>query len=667
MLEFPPDRPMGEGLDALGDLPPADGSPAHARAVVRLMADVRARAALLDESVEALLALVQSHDPMQLIPSVSVLTSSSTWSEGTRIDDGDQTHTWEAKIEYLAGLALARPRGDGDVGEDVTRRSIELTAAVFDAAQAGLFMWSVEDGVTDDPTLDWTSYMMQVEHLVDRMHGYAVHLEEINDAVFEPRRSLYLDVLGFCPSDVVRVVRRHNGWVNAEVDRLGPLLASARSEGEEAEVEWAHSIKRALDAACFWTPDLLAESTGLPAEQIEAMLTLMSTEFGSQPDFRVPGDDNILRKRPFIHSAGVFLIPAPWGPAHCIHDWLVHYLNEEPNPRLREAYLKGRSDGAERLVRSSLATIFGESAVHANVHYDGASGHGEIDCLVGGGTPVVVEVKSQSVTDSGRRGNRARLQRVARDVLERSSDQTRKASDYIIAGGRQFAPKEGAEARQLLHDDVCTPVQIVVSFEGIDPLALSMSALLNSEVSRTVWVTDLADFLVVRDFLGDPGPFLHYAKTRGDPSRPVPYMESDGVVGYLEDRLTGASESAVPENGPEAPVLRYNSGLINDYYTKAELGFPAERLGLGIPEEVRQGLKCTGVRDNSILWWQVASAILEMTPADWARWKRFHRRNRTDRLFTPPARDVAIVVSSGVAEAEVVAGSPPILALPKPT
>jgi hypothetical protein len=663
MLEFPPDRPMGASMGALGDLPPADGSAAHARAVGNIKADLGARAARLDESVEVLLQLVQRHDPLQLIPSISVLTSSVTWAEGTRIDDGDQTFSWEAKIEYLAGLALAGPRGDADVGEDVTLEAIELTATVFDATQAGLFLWSVEDGVTDDPTLDLTSYMMQVEHLVDRMRGYAVHLEEVSEAVFEPRRSLYLDVLGFCPSDVVRLVRRHNGWVNAEAHRLGPLLASVGSMGDEGQTEVAHAFKYALDAVCLWSPDLLAQSTGLPHEEVEAMLTLMSTEFGSQPEFRVPGDENILRKRPFIRSSDVFLVPMPWAPAHCIHDWLLDYLNKEPNPRLRDAYFKGRSDAAERLVHSSLATIFGDSPVHANVHYDGASGHGEVDCLVGRGTPVVVEVKSQSVTDPGRRGNRARLERVTKEILERSSDQTGKASDYIIDGGRLFASNEGAEARQLLHDTVCTPIQIVVSFEGIDPLSISISALTKSEVPRTVWVTDLADFLVVRDILGDPGPFLHYAKARSDPSRPAPYMETDALVSYLEDRLTASPESAVSA-GPPALLLHYNSGLINDYYTKLELGYPAERLGLGIPDEIREVLRVTGVKDNSILWWQVASAVLEMTPADWAKWKHFGRRNRADRLFTLPAQDVGIVLSSTAAEPEIVAGVRPTLAVP---
>jgi hypothetical protein len=145
-------------------------------------------------------------------------------------------------------------------------------------------------------------------------------------------------------------------------------------------------------------------------------------------------------------------------------------------------------------------------------------------------------------------------------------------------------------------------------------------------------------------------------------------MESDAVVGYLEDRLTAASESAVSAADSEQPVLGYNSGLINDYYTKAELGFPTERLGLGIAEEVRQGLKVTGVKNNSILWWQVASAILDMTPGDWTRWKRFHRRNRTDRVFIPPSvQHVGIVLSSAASEAQIVAGAPPVLTVPVST
>jgi hypothetical protein len=626
--------------------------------------DWNERVAARGDAVDALLELVQTHDPLQLIPSVTVLTNMSTWSEGTRIDDGNETFTWDAKIEYLGGLVLAGPSGDADVPVEVTERAIELIAAVFDATHAELLLRSVGDeGVTDNPALDLASYQMQVEDLRDRMRGYVAHLEEINDAVFEPRRPMFLDALGFCPSDIVRLVSRHNGWVNAEIDRVFPLMATSRQSGDdEVFVEAAASFKQALDATCLWTPELLVETTGLPRDQIEAMLTSMSTEFGSQPDFRVPGDENLLRKWPFIRVDDGFLIPTPWAPAHFAHDWLLAHLETNPNPRLRDAYFRGRSDGAERLVRSAVAVIFGESVVHANVHYDGADGHGEVDCLVGGGTPTLIEVKSQLVTEAGRRGARSRLMRVTADILERSNDQTSRAAAYIAAGGRRFAFTEGGEQRRVLDDEVAIPVQIVVSFESIDPLAISMATLLESEEPPRMWVTDLPDFLVVRDFLGDPGPFLDYARARSDPGRPAAYMESDAVITYLEERLR--SESPEPDDDDDVPVLPYRSGPINDYYTKTELGFPAERLGLGIPDDVRQALRDAGMRDNSLTWWRVASAILDMDRSDWARWKHFHRRNRNDRLFTAPAGDVGIIISSEASVAEIVAGDPPVLKLP---
>ena len=208
-----------------------------------------------------------------------------------------------------------------------------------------------------------------------------------------------------------------------------------------------------------------------------------------------------------------------------------------------------------------------------------------------------MEVKSQSVTDPGRRGNRARLERVARDVLERSSDQTTRAAAYIVAGGRSFAPTEGADPVQLLDDDVAIPAQVVVSFEGIDPLCHLDGVVARDRGPLRVWVTDLADFLVVRDFLAEP--------------RAIPGLRPRAQIRVALWRTWSRMRwSRTSKNGydpsrhcsramMEVPVLPYRSGLINDYYTKVELGFPAERLGLGMPEEIRQALWVTGRRDNT--------------------------------------------------------------------
>jgi len=307
--------------------------------------------------------------------------------------------------------------------------------------------------------------------------------------------------------------------------------------------------------------------------------------------------------------------------------------------------------------------VFGESLVHANQHYDGAEGHGEVDCLVTGGTPVVIEVKSRSVTDQGRRGSRDHLERVAKGLLERSFDQTRRAADYIKNGGRRFSSREGREGRLVLHEKVVDPLQVVVSFEGIDLLAISVAGLIESESDPSVWLTDLADFLLVRDVLSDPASFLHYAQIRSDRSRSVPYIESDALVGYLEGRLQPTLDRE-PAHGADAPLLSFNSGRVNDYYTKMEMGFPTEMPGLGVPDEVREALKVTGLQANSTEWWETASAIMDMNHADWTRWKHFHRRDRTDRVFTSPARTVDIVLSSNATEAEIITSDRPMLVVP---
>src|SRR5580700_855001 len=128
------------------DLPPADGSAAHTRAVRSITADLESRAAELDAAVAELVDLVRGHDPLQMLTFLRILTTMTMWSEGDRLDVGDQTYSWDAKTEYLAGLLVAGPPGDDDVGEDAVRRAIELTAHVFDATQAGLFLRSVGEG-----------------------------------------------------------------------------------------------------------------------------------------------------------------------------------------------------------------------------------------------------------------------------------------------------------------------------------------------------------------------------------------------------------------------------------------------------------------------------------------------------------------------------------------
>ena len=182
-------------------------------AIAAMKDELTGRAAELDNLSEELLELVAGHDPVQLIPSSISVPVSMGLADHTADDDAPRSFSWDAKIEYLTGLALAGPPGTRDVDHPVTNRALELVTAVFDAAHAQLFIRSTSETRTDRAGIDATSFLLRLEHHLDRMEGYAVHLEEIADEVFEPHRDFYAEELGFCPSDAVRLVRRHTEWV----------------------------------------------------------------------------------------------------------------------------------------------------------------------------------------------------------------------------------------------------------------------------------------------------------------------------------------------------------------------------------------------------------------------------------------------------------------------
>ena len=205
--------------------------------------------------------------------------------------DAPITFSRVAKIEYLTGLALSGPPGSERVDQAVTNKAMRLTAEVFEAVHAKLFLKSVEETPPTDPAIYRTSYLMQLEHLLHRMGGYAIHLEEINDEVFEPHRDLYLEALGFCPSDAVRLVRRHTVWLNRELELARKEFLALRNARATMGLDLPFSVARrvhtVLEAAYRWKADDLAKATSsyMPGR---GPARSDGCDFGTQPAFRFP-------------------------------------------------------------------------------------------------------------------------------------------------------------------------------------------------------------------------------------------------------------------------------------------------------------------------------------------------------------------------------------------
>jgi hypothetical protein len=647
--------------------------PARKAALEALREDLKRRAGGLDAAAEELRCLVLEHDPVELIPSIAVPSSMGHF-DAEAPDDAPLAYSWDAKVEYLVGLALSGPPGTAPVPPAVTQRAVRLVTSVFDAAQARLFLNATSESPTERDGVDGASYLLRIERLADRMNGYATHLEEIDDAVFEPHRDRYVRELGFCPSDAVRLVRRHVRWVNREFNEAAAALAEAVDGWEadhevgdgDAAVQLARRFQSAMEAPYLWTAELLAETTSLPVSELAALLDHMSNDFECQSEFRLPFDDNRAMLRPLVRLPDqCYLAPLPWSVAHGVHDWIEDHL-KHTSSGLASVYRKHRSTAAEALVYDALSTIFG-SAAHPHQHYDSADGHGEIDCLVEGGVPVLVEVKSQSLTELGRRGHRPRLERVADDVVCKSFEQVERSASYLRCDGRTFSDFQGGKAIRRLPDKIEDPLSIVVTFERMDPVALSAPELAGPSGRRQVWVTNLADFLMVRDVLPSPPEFMHYAKSRSRATEVgvQVYVESDALGGYLLDRLSPLIDDAVGEGGADVMVaLGYSSGSINEFFTMTEMGLDAECPGTGVPQAVIDALRSTEA-NFSTDWWTLACAVMTVHRDDWRRWRRFVRRHKGERPFALPSSSAALVVSASIEKPEIREGAEIVLAIPR--
>lgn len=169
---------------------------------------LRRRAPKLESLVDELCELVLQHDPVEAGAFIAA-PAAMDLGDPMSGDDAAETFSVPAKIEYLVGLALSGPPGAAHVSWEVTGTAVRLLASVFAAADTHLRIQALSERTHAHPGLDQTSDFLRLEYLLDRMAGHAAHLEEIRGAVSEPRRDLCIRQLGFCPSDAIRLLRRH--------------------------------------------------------------------------------------------------------------------------------------------------------------------------------------------------------------------------------------------------------------------------------------------------------------------------------------------------------------------------------------------------------------------------------------------------------------------------
>ena len=342
----------------------------------RLKQALAERAQRLHPAVDELRALVCSHEPIELMLSVAVPTSLSFERRGPRPDDAEETVTWPAKIEYLLGLALSAPPATGSTPKEVTDRVMDLIDDIFDAARAEHMMKSFDAQASDDVGLDAAVFMLRDENIIDRMPGYARHLQ------FDRHKSFYLERLGFSPSDVARVVRTR---LAADNRRVGDAFQRGQRTLRRDTSASAHSMAEMLEhitASRIWNVAELADDVGTESAQLRAMLAFFSARFGVQPDFRLPTERNAARTRPCVDLGNDnFFLADPWSVLGAVHLRLAEAASD-PGSNLTP-YRRHREAGHQRIVTNALQQVFNNELTWQNQHYSSyVDGPGEIDVLV---------------------------------------------------------------------------------------------------------------------------------------------------------------------------------------------------------------------------------------------------------------------------------------------
>jgi hypothetical protein len=576
---------------------------------------------------DSLRRLLSRVDPVQVLSECAALKL----SQFSKRDDVQATYGREACMEYIAGVALSLDtRATAPPTSPALMRAWNLAEDVLSLETHQLVMRPPGD---ETDALSHAQFLLRAEHLMDRMEGFVTHQERAISAVFAPIRGSCRARLGFDPTNMAHVIRAAHQAVQ---ERARPVMReSTRIYGINPD-EAGRLLQESSREWFLFAVDELAHRSGLPVAEVSAMLDALASRFGCQPDFRVPSQYNIARRRPFLKlGPDEYLMVMLWSPLHEFVPWFLGLTRERGDTALEHQFTKSRDLATERLARESLAAVFGTSRVAGPLDYcDATDGPTDVDAIVQlAGCALVVEAKAHHLTDPARRGAPARVRRQVGEMLDKALAQGARA-ERNLRSGTSFVDRKTHQPLAIQRP-ITDVARIVVSFDRIDPLALTAG--LTDEQHSGAWIVSLADLQMLCDLFDDPAVLYAYIRRRIDWSRDdvgLGFMEADFAGAFLLGRLATIERESRDEPELRA-MLGYHAADINDYFGSGDVGLHVVKPTVAVPRLVLSALNDLFNKQTS-QWGEVACAVLAEPPATWSRfqhaWRRVRSRARGTRL-----------------------------------
>jgi len=409
---------------------------------------------------------------------------------------------------------------------------------------------------------------------------------ELLGELFTPEIQATLDQrLGFGPGQMFKVFDTYNSY-------LPQLLADLMGEGQkeflkqtersaelrariESRPEGATELRQRIVGSLAFeqlrsvvglTLDDVVRDTGLNEFEVNSLLTRMSVQLDKPNQGVVTGflrGDNVMRTRPFVSRTRAtgereWLLVQPTSLIFGMRELLEEALMVP----MDQAYIKHRGALLEdRGMKALIAALRPQVALGSVEYTVPGLGRFETDgLLILGHVAVVLEAKSNRLTQVARTGAAQRLWLELGPIITKASDQAERlrgvlqSSDTLrIRSANDLLAGSIQRNSDLNVEGVTEVFTIALSLEDLNYVATVTADLVASGLIKdglpSPWVVNIHDLEVASNLFAYPAIFIQFLELRRDVAaggRVVAVDELDYVMLYLSGRLADIFASGVP-------------------------------------------------------------------------------------------------------------------------
>lgn len=623
-------------MQSIGPIDPAE----RRRAIAEFARSVEQARERSPQLIDDLRVLLLASDPLDVYSRLIVM-------DAMRRDalSGAENFGSDAAIEFLGGFitSFAEATILPLIGTEYPDQHVfSIEALLREYANAQLSITFAETAQRGAPTrTDGVVNQLRLENQFDRMLGYPQHIKQVTDRIFDSVDDASKRVLGFRLSLAVEVSDAYSEIFSAKFRRAQDYVNSA-FEGVQVPADFDARIQitagHMMGLTRFGCADVENDMAGMVAayggfdrQEVDAVLTSLSTPLGTQPSLARLSDTNRLRNQPILAvSDGRMLWGRPNDFIHSALDWAFGVCQADTG--LLRAFDRSRQRVCEELAYEFLARSLPGAGVWAGLTYPDKGQRPDIDAFATApNAAVAIEAKGGRLTESGRRGAPDRVKKKAGELIDHATQQNARTSTYLLEGGSDF---RDSNRRRVKIDRPSVVLSVIATLDRVDPFYSFLPPV--DSATEMAWSLTVHDLLMISDTLKSATEVFGYINDRCNRASlgyPI-YMTETAA---LEDWIEGRRGRAVKEGGDsDRRLFSASPEKLNVYFTELDLASSgaardadASRPRTAIPQEVLEAC------DHALLtgrdrWHDVAIAICHASDREWATLARSLNRAKSN-------------------------------------